>query len=113
MDTGGAADRQCDTSEREEEETVTSNKKEKRKHLDISVDPWSSGSKHLAKKDVIYDHGEVVRRMQKKMRIRKCILRGIGDMLSKSAVVDVGSEFDCENKCNEYARSRPNNANMK
>ena len=94
--------------------TVTSNKKEKRKHLNISDDPWSSGSKHLAKTDVLYDRGEVVRRMGKKIRIRKCILRGIEDMLAKEAVIDVGTEFDCEkNECNKYTRSRANNVNLK
>ena len=93
--------------------TVTSNKKEKRKHLNISDDPWRSGLELIAKKDVIYNRGEVVRRMTKKMRIRKCILAGIGDMIAKEGVVDVGAEIDCDNPIHEYARSRENNVNMK
>ena len=93
--------------------TVTSNKKEKRKHINISDDPWRSGLELIAKKDVIYNRGEVVRRMTKKIRIRKCILQGIGDMLAKEAVVDVGSEIGNDNPSHEYMRSRDNNVNMK
>ena len=67
----------------------------------------------LLEKDVIYDRGEVVRRMRKKIRLRKCILRGIGEMLSKDSVVDVGSELGLNNPCQKYTRSRPNNINLK
>ena len=63
----------------------------------------------IAKKDIIYNRGEVVRRMTKKIRIRKCILRGIEDMIAKEDVVDVGSEISCDNPSHEYTRSRDNN----
>ena len=85
----------------------------KRKHESISDDPWSSGMKQLLEKDVIYDRGEVVRRMRKKMQIQKCILGGIGEMLSNESVVDVGSELGLNNPCQKYAWSRLNNLNLK
>lgn len=93
-------------------QSAVSNTK-KRKHTSISDDPWSSGFEQLSEKDVVYDRGEVVRRMRKKIRIRKCILCGIGEMLSKDSVVDVGSELGLFNPCQKYTRSRPNNLNLK
>ena len=93
--------------------TVVSQKSKECKHIAISEDPWLSGSKQLSQKDHIFERNEVVRRIEKKSRLRKCILRGISDMVTKEIAIDVGSELGCVNRWINHTRSRTNNVNLK
>ena len=51
----------------------------------------------LREKDILYDQAEGVGRLEKKSRIRKCILNGIDEMASRRSICAVGTELGLSN----------------
>ena len=82
-------------------------------HKYMLQDPWKIGHEKLKTMDVLFTRAEKARRLEKKSRIRKCILNGIKDMMEKASTIKVGWEFDCTNHCQQYTRSRRNNLCLK
>ena len=84
----------------------------KKMHEKIFCDPWIVGLDKLRENDVSYDRVEAVRCLDKKSRIRKFILSGIGDMVSKESVVSIGTEQGLSNPCQKYTWGWVNNLNL-
>ena len=75
-------------------------------------DPWQIGHEKLKTMDVLFTRAERARRLEKKSRIRKCILNGIKDLVDQVAKIEVGQELDGINHCQQYTRGWRNNLNL-
>ena len=82
-------------------------------HDSMLKDPWMIGNERLLSINVLFTLSERACRLEKKSRIRKCILNGIKDMVEKASITEVGQELATTNHCQQYTRSRRNNLNLK
>jgi hypothetical protein len=85
----------------------------KKMHEYMLQDPWKIGKDKIKKMDVLYTRAERARRLEKKSRIRTCILNGIKDMIEQQSNIVVGEERGVLNNWQRHIRSRPNNLDLK
>ena len=81
-------------------------------HEYMLKDPWAIGKEKLAGMDVLFTRGERARLLEKKSRIRECILNGIKDMVENQTSIVVLPELDVTNHCQQYTRGRRNNLKL-
>ena len=85
----------------------------KKIHEYMLKDPWQIGHEKLKTMDVLFTWAERARRLEKKSRIRKCILNGIKDLVDQVTKIEVGQELDGINHCHQYTRGRRKKLNLK
>ena len=84
----------------------------KKMHECMLKDPWAIGRDKLEKMDVLFTREERARRLEKKSRIRECILNGIKDLVENQFSTVVPPELEVTNHCQLYTRGRQNNLHL-